>query len=531
MTRDLIDDFRSGFLVFLIALPLSLGIAIASSFPPIAGILAAIVGGMITPFFGGSKLTIKGPAAGLIIVILGAVQELGQGDLSLGYRRCLAVGVVAGVLQIIISKRKLSRFAYMIPPSVIHGMLAAIGVIIMAKQIHILLGVAPHGKTPLELIAEVPQSILSVNPRIALIGLGTLSTIFLWPLIPNSFTRKVPASLIALIFAMPLAILWHLDTGDKYIFMHHLYELGPKYLVSVPKNIFQSLTLPDFLALKSITTWKYIVMLTLIGSLESLLTVIAIDSLSPEKKASDLDRDLFSLGVGNLISSLIGGLPMISEVVRSKSNLDAGAKSSASNFVHGLLLLLALTLIPGVLHEVPLSALAAMLIITGFRLASPQEFYKTYRIGSDQLSFFMITLVMTLSTDLLIGVSTGLLFKFLLHLYRGLKFKHMLRTQIKLQESETETWITVQGPAVFTNSIHLGGIVQEQLQQHQKPVVVDFSQAQIVDHTTLQRIKTLAGQYPPSRLRILGLESLKGSSRHSLASRVQAQEVLPLEPS
>jgi MFS superfamily sulfate permease-like transporter len=528
MKKELIDDIRSGFLIFLIALPLSLGIAIASSFPPIAGLIAAIIGGMITPGLGGSKLTIKGPAAGLIIVILGAVQELGQGDLSLGYRRCLAVGVVAGLLQILISKRKLSRLAYMVPPSVIHGMLAAIGVIIIAKQVHILLGVAPHGKTPLELIAEVPQSILSVNPRIALIGLTTICTIFLWPLIPNALTRKVPASLIALFFAMPMAIAWHLDTGDKYIFMHHLYELGPKYLVSVPQNIFQSLTFPDFRALQSLVTWKYVIMLTLIGSLESLLTVIAIDSLSPEKKASDLDRDLFSLGVGNLISSLIGGLPMISEVVRSKSNLDAGAKSGASNFFHGLFLLLALTLIPGVLHEVPLSALAAMLIITGFRLASPREFYKTYKIGSDQLTFFVITLVVTLATDLLIGVSTGLIFKFCLHLYRGLKLKYLIKTPVKVSESEDQTLICVEGPAIFTNSLHLGALIQHHLQNTQKPVVVNFSQAQIVDHTTLQRIKALAEQYTPERLKLIGLENLKGSSPHRLASRTQVSAEAPL---
>ena len=519
LNRDLVENLKSGFLIFLIALPLSLGIAMASSFPPIAGILTAIIGGMITPFFGGSKLTIKGPAAGLIIVILAAVQELGQGDPLLGYRRCLAVGVVAGVCQILIARGKLSRLAYIVPPSVIHGMLAAIGIIIIAKQIHILLGVVPHGKTPLDLIFEVPQSILSVNPRIAFIGLGTLCTIFLWPLLPSQFLKRVPASLISLFFVLPLAISWHLDTGEKYIFMHHIYELGPKYLVPVPQNILQSLTFPDFLALKDLVTWKYILMLTVIGSLESLLTVIAVDSLSPEKKSSDLDRDLFSLGLGNILSSMIGGLPMISEVVRSKANIDAGATQSSSNFFHGLFLLLAILLIPTLLHEVPLAALAAMLIITGLRLASPKEFYKTYRIGSDQLLFFVVTCVMTLATDLLIGVSSGLALKFALHMYRGLKLKYVLKTPVKIQESGDEIRLLVQGPAVFTNSFYLIHVIDSYMNQFSR-IILDLSDAQIVDHTTLQRIQDLTRQYSRERLMVLGLDELTSASSHELATRL-----------
>ena len=525
LNKPITDDLRSGFLIFLIALPLSLGIAIASSFPPIAGILAAIIGGIVTPFFGGSKLTIKGPAAGLIIVILGAVQELGQGDLALGYRRCLVVGVIAGIFQILISKNKLSRLAYLVPPSVIHGMLAAIGIIIIAKQVHILLGVAPHSKTPLDLIFEVPQSIMSVNPRIAFIGLGTLCTIFLWPLLPSQLSKRVPASLIALFLVLPLAISWHLDTGNKYIFMHHIYELGPKYLVPVPKNILQSLTFPDFLALKNLVTWKYILMLTLIGSLESLLTVIAVDSISPDRKPSDLDKDLFSLGVGNVLSSLIGGLPMISEVVRSKANIDAGAKSGTSNFFHGLFLLLAITTIPGVLHEVPLAALAAMLIITGLRLASPKEFYKTYRIGSDQLMFFVVTCIMTLATDLLVGISTGLALKFALHFYRGLRLKHIFRTPVRIEQLGNEIRISVEGPAVFTNSIHLSSLIQNSMSQFET-ITLDFSGAQLVDHTTLHRIEALTHQYTRERLRIIGLEDLARTSNHSLSTRVGQVKIL-----
>ena len=185
-TDSVLKDLKSGFFISLIALPLCLGIAIASSFPPIAGVMTAIVGGIIVSFIGGSSLAIKGPAAGLIVIVLAAVTDLGAGDLALGYRRTLAVGVVAGLLQIVFALCKTGRFGRIFPPSVINGMLAAIGIIIVSKQFHVFVGATPHAKKPLDLIAEIPTSIMNLNPELALIGVFVLLLMIGMPLISNS---------------------------------------------------------------------------------------------------------------------------------------------------------------------------------------------------------------------------------------------------------------------------------------------------------------------------------------------------------
>ncbi|MEI6790475.1 MAG: SulP family inorganic anion transporter, partial [Myxococcaceae bacterium] len=206
----------------------------------------------------------------------------------------------------------------------------------------------------------------------------------------------------------------HLDSPHHYRFWYHDFQVGPKFLVTLPNNFFESFVFPDFSALNSLIGWKYVVMLALIGSIESLLTVLAIDSLDPQEQKSDLNKDLFSTGVGNLVCALIGGLPMISEVVRSKANIDAGAKSQWSNFYHAAFLLVSVTLLTALIHEIPLSALAALLIITGFRLASPKEFYKIYKLGAGPFAVFLMTLVVTLKVDLLMGVLSGVLLKLIL---------------------------------------------------------------------------------------------------------------------
>ncbi len=414
-----IADIKSGFLIFLIALPLCLGISMASGCPPIAGIITAMVGGLISGFLGGSRLSIKGPAAGLIVIILGAVQELGQGDAILGYKRCLGVAVVAAICQIIFSKLNAGRIGRLMPSAVIHGMLAAIGVIIIAKQLHVMFGVAPHSKTPLELIAEVPHSMANANPEIVIIGLLTLFVALFVPLIPVGIAKKIPSAMISLAIVLPLALLWHFDSPHHYRFWEHDFELGPKFLVTLPDNLFASLVFPDFSALTSLVGWKYVLMMALIGSIESLLTVMAIDSMDPKKQRSDLNKDLFSVGVGNLCAAMLGGIPMISEVVRSKANIDAGAQSQWSNFFHGAFLLIAVTMLTPVIHEIPLSALAALLIITGFRLSSPKEFYHAYQVGFDELLVFLTTLIVTLKIDLLMGVFAGVVLKIVLDVALG----------------------------------------------------------------------------------------------------------------
>jgi MFS superfamily sulfate permease-like transporter len=395
-------------------------------------------------------------------------------------------------------------------------MLAAIGIIIIAKQIHILLGVVPHSKTPLELLAEIPTSAFHTNPEIALIGALTLCAILFIPKLPKSVSNKLPPALVALVLVIPLALYWHLDESHQYEFMGRVFGVGPKFLVELPSNLLTSITFPDFSALQTLVGWKYVVMLALVGSVESLLTVAAIDSIDPKKRKSNLDADLTSVGVGNLIASMIGGLPMISEVVRSKANIDNGAESKWSNFFHALFLLIAVVFFANIIHEIPLSALAAMLILTGFRLSSPREFYRTFSIGLDQIVIFITTLLVTLMIDLLAGVFLGVVVKVLLHWYRGVPLLHLFKLPILVEEKADRIVLRLRGAVIFSNFLFLLGRIQKSLATD-KLVIVDLSEVNLVDHTALSKLLQFADE---KRIELLGLGTLKPVAKHSLSTHI-----------
>jgi MFS superfamily sulfate permease-like transporter len=510
-------NIKSGFFIALIAMPLCLGIAIASSFPPVAGILTAIVGGLVVSLVGGSELSIKGPAAGLIVIVLGSVTELGAGDPVAGYKRTLAVGAVAALLQIIFALLRTARFGRLMPPSVIHGMLAAIGVIIVSKQVHILFGAKPAGKTTFDLIAEIPNSVMHLNPELAFIGLLTLCMIVILPFIPAKILKSVPPALFALGVVIPIGIMWKLGQAHDYQFMGTDFHVGPEFLVNIPANILSSITLPDFSVLATPIAYKYIIMLALVGSIESVLTVIAVDSLGEQKEKSNLDRDLLGVGIGNLICSMIGALPMISEVVRSKANIDSGATSRLSNFFHGAFLLLAISLFAPFIKEIPLAALAAMLILTGMRLAAPKQFLHSYKVGPDQLVLFLFTLFTTLASDLLMGVIAGLVLKVLMHLRRGAKLGDIFKSNTEINHKEETFVISVRGPAIFSNYRSLEKRINEALAKNDR-VAIDFSEASLVDHTTLSCLHTLQKDIGSDKIAIIGLENLKALSEHQLAT-------------
>ena len=503
-------DLKAGFSVFLLALPLCLGIAMASNFPPIAGVITAIVGGIISSFLGSSRLTIKGPAAGLIVIALGAVNELGGGDLTIGYKKALAVGVIAAVFQIAFALFRWAKVAEIMPPSVIHGMLAAIGVIIISKQSHVALGVAAQGKGPLSLLAELPNSFINMNPEIFVIGLVSFLVVILWPKFKKF--KDIPASIIVLLFAIPMTYLFDLIHPHVYHAIGHDYSVGPKFLISIPGQLKSAIVFPDFSSVTSMTSIKYIIMFALVGSIESLLTVCAVDNLDPEKKRSDLNKDLLSVGIGNLISSMLGGLPMISEIVRSKANIDYDAKTKNANVFHGVFLLLSIALIPWLLTKIPLAALAALLVYTGLRLASPSEFKHSYQLGVDQLILFCTTLIVTLLTDLLVGVGVGILLKIILHIVRGVKLKDFFHLDYSINKNGTNTKIILRGSLVFSNYLKLIDLIQNELKDSAS-LELDLSETVVVDHTIQEKLESAA----IANLKISGLERHANAGDHKLS--------------
>lgn len=509
-------DLLSGFLVSLIALPLCLGIAGASNFPPIMGVMTAVVGGIVVAFFAGSELTIKGPAAGLIVIVAGAVEELGKGDNEVGWKLALGVVVVAGLIQIVLGLLKVAKLADFFPLSAVHGMLAAIGIIIMSKQLHLAVGIAPSemkGKEPLELLEMVPHSLMHMEYHIAIIGGISLLILFGWPYLQIKALKKVPPALVVLIVGVLLGQYFHL-TEPSYKNLKPLVNPGD---FSINLNAdFSVLTnselLPIFL--------KYLLMFVLIGSLESLLTGRAIDLIDPEKRKSDLSRDLTAVGIGNTISGLLGGLPMISEVARSSANINNGAKSRWANFFHGIFLLLFVVMLVPVIKMVPVASLAAMLIFVGFRLASPKEFAHVYHIGKEQLTIFLITIIATIATDLLVGIAAGILTKFIIQLAFGVQIKDIIKSRFELTEQELGVYhLSVKNAAVFANYLKLKAQLAKVPQG--SSLIIDFSKAAYVDHTVADNLNNFRRDFEAAGgvLSLKGLDLHESLSEHPLAAR------------
>lgn len=513
-------DVIAGFQVFLIALPLCLGIALASGFPPAAGILTAVVGGLVSPFISNSELTIKGPAAGLIVVVLGSVQALGDGDPLLGYQRTLAVGVVAGLIQTLLGLLRLGRIVDLFPTAAVHGMLAAIGVIVISRQVHVALGVKPDAAGPLGLLMEIPHSLLNLNPAITLIGGVSLAVVFILPVLRQRLISALPAPIVVVAIAIVLGLYFGLTQPQTYVFLGHEYALGPHQLVPLPSSLLQAVQFPDFSGLWHPQAPVWILMFAVIGSVESLLSAKAVDLIDPRHRRCDLNADLTAVGVGNTIAALLGGLPMISEIVRSSANVGAGARSRWANFFHGLFLLAMVAALPGLLSLIPLAALAALLIHTGLRLASPREFLHMRALGGDQFAVFLTTLIVTLASDLLIGIASGLVLQILLHLADGADRRHLHRARVRVDMSNKgHPVIRVRGSALFSN---WGGLRRHIDDCAQAPIAsVDLSATRVVDHTTMQRLHELQAEWQRAGrvLMIVGLTEHHAWSPHPQAGR------------
>ncbi len=527
-------DILSGFLVFLIALPLCLGISLASGYPPLAGIFTAIVGSLVATALSNSEMTIKGPAAGLIVIVLGCIETFGGDGMTggwseadaLAYRSALAVGVAAAALQIGFGFFRAGILGEFFPLAAVHGMLAAIGVIIISKQIPVALGVTAKGE-PLELLREIPTFIMEANPAIALIGISSIAIMFLWPLAGKKlkFAGKVPSPVVVLLVSIALGLIFDLLHPHSFTLQNHEYQLGEQYLVQMPKHVFgmfNEMQLPEFSALTQPKAWQWVVMFFIIGTLESILSAKAVDLLDPWKRKTSLDRDVIAVGTGNLISGMIGGLPMISEIVRSKANIDNGARTRFANMWHGLFLLVCVALIPMVLHLIPLAALAGMLVYTGTRLAHPKEFINVYRVGKEQLLIFVATLFAVLATDLLIGIAVGIAIKFFIHVSRGAKIRTLFRPDLEVTDVDGQTvCIKVGDSAIFSNWIPLRREIEQCGMLQGKNVILDMSKTRLVDHSVMEKLHMLEGDFQEQQLELTvsGLDTHVAAADHFLAAR------------
>lgn len=502
-------DMLSGFLVFLLALPLSLGIAKASEFPPAMGVFTAMIGGLFVSLFAGSRLTIKGPAAGLITICSGCVMEMGGG--LEGWHLALGVIVVASAIQIVLGLLKFGSLTDFFPHSVVHGMLAAIGLIIFSKQFHILLGIDPatlKGKEPLELFQMIPDSIIHEDIRVTIVGITSLVIIFGLPFLKYQFLKKVPAPMLVILVTIPMALIMDFRHTEPAFDM---VTIG-NFWGTVGLNV-------SFAAIGTWVFWKYVVMFVFINSLETLLTVKAIDTLDPWKRTSHANKDLMAVGAGNGLSGLLGGLPMISEVARSSANINFGGRTRWSNFFHGAFLLIAMLAFIPVIEMIPNAALAALLIAVAYRLASPNEFFKTYKIGGEQLAIFVVTIMVTISTDLLVGVAAGILIKLLFHLLNGVPFKNLFKAGYEASSRGQDFLVKIKGSAVFSNLLGFKKAFVG-LKPGQK-VVLDFTESHLIDHTFMEYIHHLEEDHVHTGGSVVavGFDRFKPSSKHPMAAR------------
>ena len=460
----------------------------------------------------------------------------------------LAVCVVAGVLQIVFGLVKGGILGDFFPSSAVHGLLASIGVIIMAKQLPIALGVPgeflkdshKHPLEPLALILKMPSILPHFNPYVSVIGLVGLAIMFGIPFFYPKITKYVPSQLIVLLVTVPLAafVLGIPGTDQPAItktFLGQEFPLASNQLVNVPSTAISDLAnrasglvqfqfLPEFSALKYGIAWKWVALFAIIGSLESLLSSKAVDMLDPQRRKTDLNRDLLAVGVANTVAAFLGGIPMISEIVRSRANIDNGAQNKFANMYHGLFLLASVAMIPALLNRIPLAALASMLIFTGFRLAHPREFVHVLHIGREQLIVFVSTIVGVLATDLLIGIFIGMSVKILIHFVHGVPILSLFRPFLTIEPVDDTTYrIRASKSAVFSNwLLFRRQICTYGLLEH-KNIVVDLSDTQLVDHTVMEKLHELQDDFASQdlQLQIVGLDAHRSVSSHPNAARVR----------
>lgn len=419
--KNLKADFPASIVVFFVALPLCLGIAVASDAEPFAGLIAGIVGGIFVGIISGSQIGVSGPAAGLAVIVLTAIG-------TLGFSNFLVAVVLAGVIQILFGVLKLGIIGYFFPSSVIKGMLTGIGIIIILKEIPFFFGyIPPKGEGTFTAIGNTVSNISLGNTLIAVIGLGIL---LLWQNIlmeKAKFFKLVQGPLVAVV----IGIIFYLTLGSSESFF-----IETKNLVNVPvpedmDSFLGQFQFPNWTAITNPKVLITAFTIALVASLETLLCVEATDKLDPLKRVTPTNRELFAQGTGNVISGLIGGLPITQVIVRSSANIQSGGRTKMSAIIHGFFLLISVILIPTVLNLIPLSVLAAVLLLVGYKLAKPSTFKNMWKAGWMQFVPFMVTITGIVFIDLLWGIGLGLAVGIVVILYKSFQNSHFLHIEDK----------------------------------------------------------------------------------------------------
>jgi MFS superfamily sulfate permease-like transporter len=482
-------DLPASIIVFFVALPLCLGIALASGAPLFAGIIAGIVGGIVVGAVSGSPLGVSGPAAGLAVIVFSSIASLGSWDVFL-----MAV-VLSGIIQLAFGFLKAGFIAYFFPTSVIKGMLTGIGLLIILKQIPHALGWDKDAMGDDEFlqadgqntISEIFESINYITPGAVLIGAISLAILIFWDKVLMK-KHKIFQIIQGPLVVVALGILMN------YFYQNGIlnFSLNAKQVVSLPvphslNEFFGQFTFPNFAALKTFGVYKVAFIIAIVGSLETLLCVEATDKLDPDRRITPTNRELKAQGIGNIISGLIGGLPITQVIVRSSANINFGAKTKLSAILHGFFLLISAITLASLMNMIPLASLAAILLMVGYKLAKPALFVDMYKLGWEQFVPFTMTVIAILATDLLKGITVGILFGIFYTLRHSYRNSHHMKDVETLEGNRQVHLIELAQEVSFFNKASIIDTL-DKIPTNSK-VIIDYSKSKAVAYDVLEVIK------------------------------------------
>ncbi|PKM11264.1 MAG: hypothetical protein CVV13_09870 [Gammaproteobacteria bacterium HGW-Gammaproteobacteria-3] len=495
--KNLKHDVPAGIVVFLVALPLCLGIALASGAPLFSGLIAGLVGGIFIAWASGSQLSVSGPAAGLTVIVLNAIEQLGS------YQGFLVSVVLAGILQLVLGFFRAGIIAAFFPAAVIKGMLAAIGLILIIKQFPHAVGyhVSFEGdesymqESASTSFMELLSSFGAFSLGSTVVSVGALLILLLWEtawLKRLALVEMVPGPLIAVAWGIIYNALALKLAPDWAVTGQHLVHLPVTHNTEEFIDLF---ILPDFTFLTNPQIYVIAVTLAIIASLETLLSLEAVDKLDPLKRTAPPNRELKAQGMGNMISGLIGGLPVTAVIVRSSANINAGGRTRVSSFIHGLLLLLSILFFVEFLNLIPLACLAAILLQTGYKLAKPALFLQLYRQSWSQFVPFVVTIIAILITDLLMGIIIGIII--------GLVFVIVANyhASITLKQNENSYTISFNKDVSFLNKALLRKLFF-QIEENSS-VIIDASKAQFIDHDIIETVEDFIKRAPDDNISVV----------------------------